>query len=517
MSQPPSLAQAVEWLRLDRPNEAAALCEAFLAREPESVEALRLLARARLRQQRFDDMCLVAERAAAIQPADASTQLQLIEALIMCGRNEQGLAQVHALERHVSDSQFLGQLGHVYTLTGQHYDAERCYRSIVALSPDNPRALYNLAATLIATGNLAEAELLLDRVIALTPEDSDAWHSRSTLRTQTTERNHVPALREQLERRPTPAGQVALGYALAKELEDLGEYEESFKYLQLGARTRKSQLSYRVAGDVSTMEHIQRVFTEEYFRNAEAGCASLRPIFVLGLPRSGTTLVDRILSSHSEVGSLGEIRDFALALVRTARSEGARPALVEASVRLDPSELGLAYAQSSGGYGVQKPRLIDKTPLNFLYLGLIHTALPNARIVHLRRNPMDSCFAMYKTLFRAAYPFSYDLDDLASYYVAYHRLMQHWRTVIPQAFLDVDYESLVLNQEAESRRILEYCGLEWQPGCLEFHRNESPAATASAAQVRQPMYRNAVQRWRLYQARLTPLVSRLENAGICCA
>jgi hypothetical protein len=191
-----------------------------------------------------------------------------------------------------------------------------------------------------------------------------------------------------------------------------------------------------------------------------------------------------------------------------------RLALVERSAQIDPGALGCAYDQSLAAYGTAKPRLIDKTPLNFLYLGLIHTSLPQARVIHVRRNPMDSCFAMYKTLFRAAYPFSYDLDDLASYYIAYYRLMEHWRAAIPHAFLDVDYEALVADQENVSRRVLEFCGLEWQPECLEFHRNESPAATASAAQVREPLYTKAVDRWRRYEHQLTPLARRLRAAGI---
>jgi hypothetical protein len=157
---------------------------------------------------------------------------------------------------------------------------------------------------------------------------------------------------------------------------------------------------------------------------------------------------------------------------------------------------------------------VDKTPLNFLYLGLIHLAMPGARIIHMRRNPMDSCYAIYKTLFRAGYPFSYSLQDVGRYYIAYSRLMEHWRTTIPGDFIDVDYEAVIADQEGETRRILDYCGLEWEDACLEFHRHPGPAATASAVQVRQPVYSSSVGLWRKYEKQLTPFANKLREHGI---
>jgi hypothetical protein len=241
---------------------------------------------------------------------------------------------------------------------------------------------------------------------------------------------------------------------------------------------------------------------------------SQRPIFILGLPRSGTTLVDRIISSHSQVDSLGEHRTLAMALTREAGGPAPKKELIERSTRIDFDALGRGYCNSIDGFGMDAPGLVDKTPQNFLYLGLIHLALPGARIIHLRRNPMDNCYAMYKTLFRAGYPFSYSLQDVGRYYIAYRRLMDHWRKTIPVAFLDVDYEAVIADQEGQTRRILDYCGLDWEDACLEFHRHSGPAATASAAQVRQPVYSSSVGLWRKYARQLAPFAGKLREHGI---
>jgi hypothetical protein len=267
---------------------------------------------------------------------------------------------------------------------------------------------------------------------------------------------------------------------------------------------------------------IARCFDRNLLSAPSAGHNSRRPLFILGLPRSGTTLVDRIVSSHSQVASLGEHTTLALAVMRMAGRQpgpaGDDPAekidLIEQSARLDFEALGRAYCDSIDGFGNHAGRLTDKTPLNFLYLGLIHRALPRAKIIHLRRHPLDSCYAMYKTLFRAGYPFSYSLQEIGRYYIAYYSLMQHWRDCIPGAFLDVDYEDLVNDTPAQARRIIDYLELDWEDACLDFHRRGGAAATASAAQVRQPVYSTSVGMWRNYARQLAPFRERLREHGI---
>jgi len=446
---------------------------------------------------------------------DAMDELGGIAPLIRDGRVGEALSRLASLEAKAGgDARLLQHLGEHYTHCGKPADAARCYRRATALTPDEPRCLYNLAAALIATGETREAEALLDRVIALDPADHDAWQNRSTLRRQTPEANHVDDLVQVLERTRSGPGQVALSYALAKELEDLGEAEASFTWLKRGADRRRSLLSYRVEADTVAMAEIARVFDRSLFETPAAGCDEAGPVFVLGLPRSGTTLVDRIISSHDDVESLGEINDFALSLMRLAGASGGKGDLIRRSAGLDPAALGRAYLDSVAGYGRTRPLFIDKTPANFLYIGLIARALPNARIVHLRRHPMDSGYALYKTLFRMGCPYSYDLGDLAAYILAYRRLMDHWRAVLPGRFLDVDYEALVAGQEVVSRRIIGHCGLDWQDACLRFHENAAPAATASAAQVRQPIYASSVGLWRRYARQLEPLAAALRAGGV---
>jgi hypothetical protein len=314
---------------------------------------------------------------------------------------------------------------------------------------------------------------------------------------------------------------VQLCYALAKELEDMGEYRESFVFLKRGADLRRSRLSYQVASDVEAMAEIARVFDAARLAKvvplqAVAADAPI-PVFVLGLPRSGTTLVDRIISSHTAVDSLGELSDLPLAVMRVVGRSPGKFDLIRRSASVDAAQIGRSYLESVAGYERSARYFIDKTPHNYLYIGLISLALPQARILHLRRNPLDSCYAMYKTLFRNGAPFSYDLGDLATYYLAREKLMDHWRRVLPGRFLDVDYERLVGDQETVSRQMVAHCGLEWQPRCLEFYNNESAAATASAAQVRQPIYRSSVERWRSYHTELQPLAAALRDGGVNCS
>ncbi len=446
---------------------------------------------------------------------DAMAALGGVSPLIRDGRIGDALSRLAAIEAGAGgDARLLQHLGEHYTHCGKPDAAARCYRRAAELTPDDPRCLYNLSAALIALGRLGEAEALLDRVIALDPQDADAWQNRSTLRRQTPDANHVAGLLEAVARVRSGPAEVALCYALAKELEDLGDPDHSFAWLRRGADRRRSLLSYRVEADVAAMAEIARVFDARLFDRPSAGCPEPGPVFVMGLPRSGTTLVDRIISSHSGVESLGEINDFALALMRLAGATGGKGDLIRRSADLDPAALGRAYLDSVAGYGRTRPMFIDKTPANFLYVGLIARALPNARIIHLRRHPLDSGYALYKTLFRMGCPYSYDLEDLAAYMLAHRRLMDHWRAVAPGRVLDVEYEALVADQEAVSRRIIDHCGLDWQDACLTFHENTAPAATASAAQVRQPIHARSVGLWRRYADQLEPLAAALRAGGV---
>lgn len=485
----------------------------------------RLLSESREAQQNgdFATMLDLAKQAQTLFPDNEEAALRLAECHLFCGQVDESVKLLTELEHRVQNHpQWLQRIAELYTQCSQFSHARRCHARSLHLQPENPGIIYNLAASCIALGELMEAERLLTEVIRLSPQDYDAYQNRSTLRLQTPEDNHVEELMAVLRQLGAhDPGRVPICYALAKELEDLKRFDDSFRCLQEGAMARRTRLNYDVADDISAMELIAETFDAEFLQTARPTFEAGRPAFVLGLPRSGTTLVDRIISSHSQAASLGEINSLVFALMQTvgdtnadASAVSSKAGLIRQSAKINFPKLGQRYTQAIGAYPHHQARLVDKTPLNFLYLGLIRMAMPEARIIHVRRHPVDSCYAMYKTLFRMGYPFTYSLQDVGRYYIAYRKLMDHWRKTAPGSFLDVDYETLVTNQEPESRRIIDWCGLEWEPACLEFHRSTTPAATASAAQVRQPIYSTSVEKWRCYEKQLTPFVARLQEHGI---
>ncbi|MBU4061780.1 MAG: sulfotransferase [Alphaproteobacteria bacterium] len=434
------------------------------------------------------------------------------EALIHLGEIAAARASIEAMEAEAgTDAAWHGRLSEAHTQCGDYVSAERCARRAFNLAPSDPAFANALSAALVANGNLKEAESLLDALIAARPDQYDAYYNRATLRKQTPHSNHVDALRERIKSDGhVPAASVQLHYALAHELDDLERHDESFAALKAGADARRSLMSYKVSSDTDTMEKIAGVFDNAFFNQMHVGCSDASPIFIMGFPRSGTTLVDRILSAHPEVESLGELTDFPMALQLQSRTAGSKQDLVAQSASLDMQALGQAYIHRARQRSTGSRFFIDKAPANFLYAGLIAAALPNARIIHLNRAPMDNALGMYKALFRMGYPFSYDLGDLATYMRAKDRLMEHWRSVLPGRIIDVNYESIVTDQEAETRRLLDACGLEWTPACLDFHLNDSPSATASAAQVRRPLYTSSIGRWKKYRKHLGPLIEALE-------
>jgi tetratricopeptide (TPR) repeat protein len=498
-----------------RVDEAVTACLALSRLHPESNDALLLLGKARQMQGRFEDMLQLVELALGRDPENVGLQLQFAGACQFCGQHDRALAELAKAEQLAQENASLLQnVAQLYVESGQYADAHRCYLRASELDGNNPQLMKNLAASWIAVGDLRQAEKLYTKLINRAPDNYEAWYNRSTLRKQTSDHNHVARLEKALSKLPPEhAGEAALCYALAKEYEDLGQDERSFSYLQRGARSIRRPMQYDVQLDVALMQRVAELFDRQYATNAKRATERRGPIFVLGLPRSGTTLVERILGAHSAVESVGEPSDFALTLNRLGHTSD-RQQLLEASVRVDPDQLGQAYIRSVAGRGLKAPYFIDKTPTNYLYIGLIAKALPGASIIHVRRNPVDSCLSMYRALFRTGYPFSYDLDELAEYYLAYDTLMKHWRMVFPGALLEVSYDELVESQERVSREIIARCGLDWEPACLEFDRNSAPVATASAAQVRQPIYRDALSRWRRFENQLAPLIERLQEAGI---
>ena len=503
-------------------EDAHVLCLQALNADPDDARAWFLLG---VLAADHDNPSRAAElfaRAAVLGPGEARHHAHLARALIALSRRPEALAAAEAaVALEPADPLTLDTLAVVFTRAGLHGRALPLFEAAAAAMPGNASFQYNLAAARQFAGDFAGAETAYGAALALEPGLHRAWSSRVQLARQTPERNfrrELEALIAQPSTDPDPDRDLHLGHALAKTCEDLGEPEQALAWLVRAKAAKRAAVAYSAAADAALFEAARASVPAAA---PSRGHASPEPIFVVGLPRSGTTLIDRVLSSHSDVTSAGELSNFALLLKRAAGTSSNMVLEAEtfaAAGQVDLARLGEAYVASTRALTGATPRFVDKMPLNALYAGLIHQALPNARIVCLRRDPMDVCLSNYRQLFATGfsyYNYAYDLEDVARYYVAFDRLMAHWRAVLPaDRFLEVGYEDVVADQEAQTRRLLGFCGLDWQDGCLAFHENAAPVATASSVQVRQPLYSTSVGRWRRYGEGLAPMRRVLEAAGL---
>ncbi len=470
----------------------------------------------------FPNAIAFAERALELDEGNISRRLHLAICHIAANEQRRAAEILARAERDLDGSaEQLSMLAGLYVRLDRHERAAEFYRRAIEREPANARHRFSLAATCRFMGLFNEAERSCDEALALDPMEYEAYLIRSDLRKQTRERNHVRQMEAVLARGTgNYMGEAMLCHALAKECEDLGLFEKSFRYLSRGAAVRRRHLTYDVNKDLELIDRIVTTFINERIRRVGSqGCRSTEPIFIVGMPRTGTTLVERILGSHSKVKSAGELPNFSQVMAQMVNTQSrgkrvAQSAMVPASLKLDMRELGESYIESTCGVTGDTPHFIDKLPFNYLNLGLIRLALPHAKIIHVTRDPMDTCYAVFKTLFQRAYPFSYSLEDLGRYFVAYWKLMAHWNSVFPGRMHEVSYEALVNETERESRRLVEYCGLEWEDRLSRFHEQDAPSMTASASQVRQPVYRTSVGKWRNYEKQLRPLSELLRSAGI---
>jgi tetratricopeptide (TPR) repeat protein len=502
-------------------RQSAIIAQALIRREPANSSAWHLLSALYMRLGHLATARSCAERAVALAPTNPAFLIQYGQCLVVSGQRRDAL---HVADRaaamNLNRADWNDVLGTLLTFCEEPTRALPFFRRAVELSPLDSNLLYNLAAAQRMTGDLSAAEASLNRVIAIRPDDSQAYHMRASLRTQTPEANHIDEMTRRLRQaQRTPLDEVTLCFALAKELEDTGNYQTSFRFLKRANHLQRRQIKYNVEDDVTLMDRIVRLHDRAAV-NVDVGFQTEECIFVIGLPRSGTTLVERILTSHSNVKAAGELPAFPYELSKAVRSQSGAvigpTEIVQRALDVDPAALGRAYIDATRPQTGGSPHFVDKLPLNYLNAGLIRRALPRARIVALMREPMDSCYAIYKTLFAGAYPFSYDLLELGQYYAAWHRLMRHWCDVLGDTLLVVHYEDLVTHQEAISRRIVAHCGLAWQDECLAFYQQSTAVTTASAAQIRQPMYSSSVGKWRHLESELFPLIETLRRHEPAC-
>ncbi|WEK46568.1 MAG: sulfotransferase [Candidatus Andeanibacterium colombiense] len=462
---------------------------------------------------------------AAAQRGARAEHLAQLARLLIAARRDGEAAEVaqRALALAPRDALTCDTIGCVLARLGDHEASVAPFSAAVAARPDNLDYRYNLAAASGFTGRIAEANTHYETILAADPGNARAHYALAILSRQTAEANHVTRLEAALARAEQPADALRIRYALAKEFEDIGDAPEAFRHLSAANAAHKQTIRYDFAQDAAIFDAIEVLFTQGALAEGP-GNPDPAPIFVVGMPRTGTTLVDRILSSHRDVGSAGELQAMPLAVKQLAGTPSRTiidPATIAASGGIDPAAIGDAYlARSAHHRPLGTPRFTDKLPANFLYVGHIARALPNARIVCLRRNPMDTVWSNYKNLFAsqsAYYAYSYDLMDTARYYQRFDRLMALWERLFPGRVLQLSYETLVADQEAQTRKLLDHCGLEWDPACLSFHQNSAAVATPSAAQVRRPLNSDGVGKWRSHTEALAPVATWLETQGIATA
>lgn len=461
--------------------------------------------------------------AAVERGPEAEHLAQLARLLILLKRDgEAGDAARKAMALEPRDALTLDTIGCVLARLGDHETSLTPFGAAVAAEPQNLDYRYNLAAASGFTGRVAEARAHYEMILTAAPGNARVHYALAILSRQTAQTNHIARLETALAAASRPEDALRIRYALAKEHEDIGNAADAFRHLSAANRAHKLGIRYDFAQDAAVFDAIEALFGGGGASLATGpGNPDTAPIFIVGMPRTGTTLVDRILSSHHAVGSAGELQAMPLA-VKQAAGTASRvvidPRTVAASGGVAPGIIGDAYlARAAHHRPGDSARFTDKLPANFLYVGHIARALPNAAIVCLRRNPMDTIWSNYKNLFAsqsAYYAYSYDLMDIARYYARFDRLMALWESLFPGRVLHLSYEALVADLEGQARRLLDHCGLEWDAACLTFHQNSSAVATPSAAQVRRPINADAVGKWRSHEEALAPARAWLAAQGV---
>jgi tetratricopeptide (TPR) repeat protein len=537
--------------KLRRGEEAMAAYAMAIALKPDYAQAHGNFGNALAAANRLDAAIPHFERALAIDPNAADTHNDLGSVLASLDRHTEAIAQFQkACALRPQFSEALSNLGNSLASLDRHEEAVACYQRALAIRPDFAEAYGNLGHTLEALnrpddaiasyqtalalkphlaevhhnlGNLwsilghgKESRAALATAVRLAPDKPEFYRSLAEMKSFTAEDPHLAAMQElaRNDARLTVKDRIALHFALGKAYADCTAYEQSFRHYLQGNSARRRQLQHDSAATDANFNRVKSVFTPELIRQKQGfGDPSDVAIFIFGMPRSGTTLVEQLLASHPKVFGAGELQAMRKAIAGLERPDGAGtpyPELVPSMGEAEFRQFSTQYLAAARARAPDAPRITDKMPGNYISAGLIHLVLPHARMIHVQRDPLDTCVSCFTRLFTEGLAWSYDLADLGWQYRAYAGLMEHWRRVLPQGvMLEVQYEELVANFEAQARRIVAYCGLEWNDRCLEFHRTERPVRTASASQVRQPLYRSSVGRWRAYEPWLGPLLEAL--------
>lgn len=395
--------------------------------------------------------------------------------------------------------------------------AEKCYRRAVKINPDHIEAQSNLGKVLSELGKLDEARDCLGRVLAVKPDMVSALHSLSTLKKFSADDPQLATMESMLPRAQAldPTDRIRLLFAIGKARGDCGQHDKAFEAFRLGNRLKRLEVPSDEARAIEQTEQVLKYFDAELFsRHTDVGNTDTSPVFIVGMPRSGTTLTEQILCSHPQVYGAGELKDFnaaALAIGESSAGQSFSASFSKMSAA-DFSLVGKHYIKAIRKLSHDAAFVTDKMPANFFYIGLIHLALPNAKIIHTLRDPMDVCLSNYIRLFNDTMDFTYELETLGRYYNRYIQLMEHWDKVLPSKVLHIRYEDTINDQEGQTRKLLDYLGLPWDDRCMDFHQNQRRVRTASIAQVRQPIYKSSIGNWKHYEQQLQPLMDIISKS-----
>jgi len=494
----------------------------FLLTHGDHVEGMRLLARIGMKLEVYDDAELLLEQALLLEPDYHAMRYDYVLTLLARHKQAQALEQIErllAIEPH--NRAFRITHATACVGVGQHERAIELYRGILAETPRAADIHLSIAHALKTLGRQAEAVAAYRTAFELRPSFGDAYWSLANLKTYRFADEDIARMRAQERAADTGTeDRYHLCFALGKALEDRGDYAESFGYYQRGNALKKRDLRFKIEPIERNAALQAAVCTREFFAARSGwGCDARDPIFIVGLPRAGSTLLEQILASHSQVEGTTELPNI-LRFVADLQGrdpdttrEPRYPRVLERLAADDFKKLGEKYIADTAVYRSGKPRFIDKMPNNFRHIGLIHLILPNARIIDARREAMACCFSNFKQLFASGQEFTYDIEDIARYYRSYLQLMRHWDEALPGKVLRVQHEDVVEDLEGSVRRILEFCGLPFEPACLEFHKTERSVRTASSEQVRRPIFKEGISQWRHFEPWLGPLRSALGDAA----
>jgi tetratricopeptide (TPR) repeat protein len=492
-------------------HEAERIIRAHLKANPTDVEAMRLLARIGIRLEIFDDAEFLLDSVLVFAPDYHPARYDYVRVLLQRHRHRKALEEAEILLKADPTNRDWRAIHAAAHLSLGHYeDAIAAYSALCAEIPTADLEL-SIGHAHKTCGRQPEAIAAYRQAARLRPDFGDAWWSLANLKTYRFSQADIGIMRAQESAAATDENdRIHLCFALGKALEDAGDYAASFSYYARGNALKKAETRYRPEPIEANAAAQKSLFTPAFLQSrAGAGCPLADPIFIVGLPRAGSTLLEQILASHSQVEGTMELADISRLVHRLqGRGPVETARYPEILAELSPDRLrdfGEKYLSDTRIYRSGKPFFIDKNPNNFRHLGLIHLILPNARVIDARREPMACCFSNFKQLFASGQEFTYSLEDIARYYRTYESLMAHWTGILPGKILLVQHEDVVDNLEVNVRRLLDFCGLPFEPQCLDFHKTERGIRTASSEQVRRPIFREGLDQWRHYAPWLTPL------------